>query len=599
MNIFRFIVLFTYLFSSQAATMLAEEVKDEITQNYGGLPGCECFLHCTYVSQLPQPKRKSSPCTICGNGSFDLAQTQDEIWHHFIDGLQEILRDHKCYSTAQPPSIPYYKIDYLLNTFGYKSCNGHCMLSDYLNSCERFFEIIKYRRNYCVVVDEEMAKNNSRKYGGAVLKEAYKRADRIAKESVSKLCAVRANILRNYRALLIGCWHSNNPRNLAYIYNRGLLSITERDYENSLTWLQKFIEFCKQHNREDLLTSGIYCSQGKVYYDVGRYNEAIKALSIAIDKDSKNKDAYFERAKSYFESGEFEHAIADYLSSDTRKRVLKEKRGTSYEFEKALLTGILEESQVAIHDFGALLCDSVHGLNRAFWIFADHPVDATTNFVNACYDMAEESVQYFKKLRKEDLEEMCDEMRQLYEYFNTLDDKKKGMFIGRIIGRFGTDAFAGGMIIRGVAEVKHLYAAKRLQNANIICNLETLAASKEGRKIVAAAGLDHNKKKIDFFKNVKIEVDKQNKHIFGKHNYIEGKSILEHPNPQELLEKFAGTGIPRRGIPGTPGYKELVDFNEFIGYNVAEGTGIKTPTTWGTIHYSKSGAHIVPYLPKE
>ena len=46
-------------------------------------------------------------------------------------------------------------------------------------------------------------------------------------------------------------------------------------------------------------------------------------------------------------------------------------------------------------------------------------------------------------------------------------------------------------------------------------------------------------------------------------------------------------------IPGSPNYKEIVDFGEFIGYDV-DKKGIKTATTWGKIHYSKKGAHIVP-----
>jgi hypothetical protein len=43
-------------------------------------------------------------------------------------------------------------------------------------------------------------------------------------------------------------------------------------------------------------------------------------------------------------------------------------------------------------------------------------------------------------------------------------------------------------------------------------------------------------------------------------------------------------------VLGMPGYKEI----EFIGYEVNEKTGEKIATTWGEIHYSKNGTHIVP-----
>lgn len=48
-----------------------------------------------------------------------------------------------------------------------------------------------------------------------------------------------------------------------------------------------------------------------------------------------------------------------------------------------------------------------------------------------------------------------------------------------------------------------------------------------------------------------------------------------------------------------PGYKEVVNFEEFIGYVVDEHTKEKIATTWGKIHYSKDGVHIVPTLRKK
>ncbi len=47
------------------------------------------------------------------------------------------------------------------------------------------------------------------------------------------------------------------------------------------------------------------------------------------------------------------------------------------------------------------------------------------------------------------------------------------------------------------------------------------------------------------------------------------------------------------------GYQELVNFEEHIGYAVQEGTGKRTATQWGVIHYAREGIHIVPTLPPE
>ena len=99
--------------------------------------------------------------------------------------------------------------------------------------------------------------------------------------------------------------------------------------------------------------------------------------------------------------------------------------------------------------------------------------------------------------------------------------------------------------------------------------------------------------------NLKLQWDKQGKHIPGKHNYISGRSVLEHSNPQQLIEKFAGSGRRvNHNLPGKPGYKEIVDFDEKIGIWNSKDGKISLPTTRGTIHYSKDGCHIVPAEPR-
>ena len=57
-------------------------------------------------------------------------------------------------------------------------------------------------------------------------------------------------------------------------------------------------------------------------------------------------------------------------------------------------------------------------------------------------------------------------------------------------------------------------------------------------------------------------------------------------------------GFREYGIAGEAGYKEVVNFHEFIGYTVSLETGEKIPTTWGKIHYAKTGVHIVPTTPR-
>jgi hypothetical protein len=90
----------------------------------------------------------------------------------------------------------------------------------------------------------------------------------------------------------------------------------------------------------------------------------------------------------------------------------------------------------------------------------------------------------------------------------------------------------------------------------------------------------------------RVHAGQQGKHIPGHRNYIPGRSPFTHPDPQGLLDRFAGTGQAANKIPrGQPGFRERVDFREVIGKVNGQ------PTTKGIIHYGKGGAHIVPANP--
>jgi hypothetical protein len=92
-----------------------------------------------------------------------------------------------------------------------------------------------------------------------------------------------------------------------------------------------------------------------------------------------------------------------------------------------------------------------------------------------------------------------------------------------------------------------------------------------------------------------LEAAKQGKHIPTHNNYIPGRSPFTHPDPQGLLNRFAGTGQAVAGVAGQPGFRERVNFGQVIGQ--IEVNGVLTNTTKGIIHYSKAGAHIVPAHP--
>lgn len=121
-----------------------------------------------------------------------------------------------------------------------------------------------------------------------------------------------------------------------------------------------------------------------------------------------------------------------------------------------------------------------------------------------------------------------------------------------------------------------------------------LYAGSELKKLTVSKELDVVKgaKKFNGF-DANISRGKQGKHISGHNNYIKGKSSFTGTmdDAQRLINKYTGKG-QALGIN-----RERVDFGEIIGKYVNPKTGEAMDTTVGIIHYSKTGAHIVPARP--
>ena len=91
-----------------------------------------------------------------------------------------------------------------------------------------------------------------------------------------------------------------------------------------------------------------------------------------------------------------------------------------------------------------------------------------------------------------------------------------------------------------------------------------------------------------------IHFGKQEKHLPGRRGFAPGNSpiTVSIQRLQSLVERFAGTG------EWVSPHKEIVDFGEIIGKWRDRETGREILTSRGAIHYSKSGAHVVPSHPE-
>lgn len=92
-----------------------------------------------------------------------------------------------------------------------------------------------------------------------------------------------------------------------------------------------------------------------------------------------------------------------------------------------------------------------------------------------------------------------------------------------------------------------------------------------------------------------VHYGKQIKHMPGKKGYDPSKSpvTLDIVEIQRLIDRKAGTG--KWCKPN----KEVIDFRQIIGIFKDDSGIFALPTTRATIHYSKTGCHLVPAAPKE
>ena len=94
----------------------------------------------------------------------------------------------------------------------------------------------------------------------------------------------------------------------------------------------------------------------------------------------------------------------------------------------------------------------------------------------------------------------------------------------------------------------------------------------------------------------KVNAKKQNRHILGSQGYIEGRSYLygDLATAQALVDQYHGTGRIQTSRRNVWNHKEVIELREDIGVCVSVQNGAERTTNRFTIHYSKTGTHVVP-----
>ncbi len=374
-------------------------------------------------------------------------------------------------------------------------------------------------------------------------------------------------------------------------YERGMVLFHRGENLDSFEDIRKFIAYAEKKNYQELLTSELYLTEGRLLSESLSYDEAVVALTKSIAKDPKNKDAYFERAIAYFELGDFQSSLADYLAAGFHPQKMQtDPWNNASRLGQGFAQGILKGAKDSATEFVPSLLSSLRGLGRGLWAFVSDPISLSQDMIesaHACFIYLRETSA------KEMLETLAPEIQDYITRWRSLDYSVQGETMGYIIGKYGIDIF----IASGSAKAIQLY--RNLRKANALMTLEAASVSpKLMQEVLAQAVKEEVLRKRFLSTNLRIHWDRQGKHIPGRHNYEPGKSIFSHPDPQKLVNQYAGTGRRvNHSVPGTCGYKENIDFQEVIGTWINDEKTVKVPTTNGMIVYSNEGVHIIPTRP--
>lgn len=376
-------------------------------------------------------------------------------------------------------------------------------------------------------------------------------------------------------------------KNPTAIYQRGRIYFDRGDTAAFISDIFDFIQLGHTPTPEMNL------DLGKAYNDANLYNHAIKVLSEALQKNPELKEAYFERAVAYFETGNLQLALADYLNYGTKPTFLKDRNYQHFVFSMGVGLGCAKGGLDSAIHFVPSLFSTIYGLGKGLWTLAADPLGVSKELV-------EEAIQCIDYLRNnltpELLASLVPELKECIQKWDQLEEEKKGYSVGYVIGHYGVDA----LICGGSARAIQLY--RNLKKANEILTLETALASSANSEALAKASEDFFTWRNNYKKKCTLHFGQQEKHIPGANNFQSGKGELTIP--VERLEKLVtskiGEGVPTRFSFGEAGYKELVEFDEIIGIHVEFKTEARYPTRIGEIHYDKNGGyHVVPVEPNK
>lgn len=171
-------------------------------------------------------------------------------------------------------------------------------------------------------------------------------------ENEGKQAVFKSEIIHHFGKISLDLQEVRNGHDKIFEECRRLHHAPSADYELILSQFEKgnYVEGIeslkvllgkvKLDSLDAHLASHIYSSKGSAEVETLQYDEAILSLSNAINLKPSNPDAYFERAVAYFETGQFDLSLHDYLNQgkDIKLKTYEEDWRSS-DFSKGFAIG--------------------------------------------------------------------------------------------------------------------------------------------------------------------------------------------------------------------------------------------------------------------
>ena len=382
-------------------------------------------------------------------------------------------------------------------------------------------------------------------------------------------------------------------------YEQGLLQHHRGDHGESARRMVDYVNISRDLGETRSLTLNDYVHLSTCSMFSFQYEQAIQALDEAIAKYPDKKELYIHRITAYFEQGQFDEAIADFIQQGLDERLREETDPKKIALANAFLLGASHGLVEGAQEYPSSILYGLRGAGQLLWAGMTNPIGVPAAMMSGI----DQTITLLRNREyNEILQAMAPELGDLCKEWESLEKRVQSERAGFVFGKYGFDwlAFCG--------QKKLLDACIHLRSTNTLCNVKT-CLSAENKAAVVLTAEQTATRRAEYFKTTTIQWDKQGKHIEGHNSWKNllpddraTKSILTHKDPESLLRTHAGKGAPnsiREGHLWEVGYKEDVNFGETIGVWKSRDGKHSEPSKWGRIAYDKEGgAHIYPIKPR-